>query len=151
MENRMCPHFIMHVSSWRIACVHTLLCMCPQKKPKLAHGDKLNWSNYVGGKRSGYDRRGMLSPRVHTKHTYLPFLRGISHNKAINELRNLGMYPVNTRPTGTHPTYNNYNSVLYSYWVFYCEAEGYNKHHEMARRVLLYVFYAQVEFKGIQG
>ena len=75
--------------------------------------------------------------------------RSISHNRAINELRNLGLYPVNTQPTPTYPRYNNYVRVLYSYWVFYCEAEGYNKHHAMARQVLLYVFYAQPEFRSM--
>ena len=75
--------------------------------------------------------------------------RSISHNKAINELRNLGLYPVNTQPTTTHPRYCNYVRVLYSYWVFYSEAEGYNKHHAMARQVLLYIFYAQPEFRSM--
>ena len=42
----------------------------------------------------------------------------------------------------------NYVSILYSYWIFYCETEGYNKHHAMARQVLLYVFYATPEFKS---
>ena len=75
--------------------------------------------------------------------------RSISHNRAINELRNLGLYPVSTLPTPKYPRYNNYVRVLYSYWVFYCAAEGYNKHHAMARQVLLYVFYAQPQFRSM--
>ena len=42
-------------------------------------------------------------------------LRSVSHNKAINELRNLGLYPVNTQATPIYPTYNNYVSILHSY------------------------------------
>ena len=83
--------------------------------------------------------------RISSKH------RSISHNRAINELRNLGLYPVNTEATPAYPRYNNYLRVLYSYWVFYCEAEGYNKHHAMARQVLLYVFYAQPLFKSMSS
>ena len=75
--------------------------------------------------------------------------RSISHNVAINKLRNSGLYPVNTKPTSEYRSYNNFTSVLYSYWVYYCEAEGYNKHHAMARQVLLYVFYAKPHFKSM--
>lgn len=77
-------------------------------------------------------------------------IRSVSHNRAINELRNLGLYPVNTQPTSVYPRYNNYPIVLYSYWVYYCEAEGYNKHHAMTRQVLLYLFFGEPEFKSKQ-
>ena len=120
----VCPYVILHVSSFFYACLLMFECVCPYV-----------WMH--------------VSPCSHPCVViHLP-LRSVSHNKAINELRNLGLYPVNTRATKDCPVYNNYVSVLYSYWVFYCEAEGYNKHHVMARQVLLYVFYAKSEFKSM--
>lgn len=122
--------------------------VCFQGRPKLTSGEVLNFSNYVPTKAA--DRGAMVSPRISTKHTYLPFLRSVAHNVAINELRNLGLYPVKTRVTKKNPySVFNYNSVLYAYWVFYCNAEGYNRHHAIARKVLLYLFFGKPHFKGM--
>ena len=120
----VCPYVSMNVSSCYHACLLMPSCVCPHA--------------FMG-----------VSPCSHACVLIRLPLRSVSHNKAINELRNLALYPVNTQATATRPTYNNYVSVLYSYWVFYCEAEGYNKHHAMARQVLLYVFYARPEYKSM--
>ena len=43
-----------------------------------------------------------------------------------------------------------YNSprCLYRYWVHYCRAEGLTRSHDMARRILMYLFYATPMYKG---
>lgn len=118
-----------------------------QGKPVLQSGDVLHWKSYRGGKAS--DRPTMKSPRTKSAHSYLAFLRGVSHNYAINALRNLGAYPVQTEATGTTGVYSNFTNVLYYYWCYYCFAEGLNKHHVTAREVLVYLFYAKPDFKGM--
>ena len=118
-------------------------------RPVLQSGDVLTWKSYIGCRAN--DRPPMKSPRTKSAHSYLSFLRIVSHNYAINELRNLGAYPVKTEGTETTGVYTNFTNVLYYYWCYYCCAEGLNKHHVLARQVLMYLFYANPEFKGMSS
>ena len=95
----------------------------------------------------------MVSPTVSTPHIHLQGFRRVSHNRAINALRNAGYYPhaVSAKNCPSGEPYNNYVKVGYKYWVEYCLAEGLSRTSKRARRVLLYVFYAQPIFRGKQS
>ena len=95
-------------------------------------------------------RINMVSPRTTTAHPYLKFCRGVSHNRAINGCRNAGAVPcrVLAKNTPTGQEFDNFSKCLYTYWVNYCSAEGLSRSSKMARRMLMYLFYAKVLFKG---
>ena len=61
----------------------------------------------------------------------------------------MGYFPV-TVVDGKGSPYNNYVKVLYLYFVNYCYAEGLSRSSMEARQVLLYLFFAKVEFKGTE-
>lgn len=73
----------------------------------------------------------------------LPYLRRVSHTRAVNALKEAHLYPLkmnpSTRPDGT--PWNNFAHVLYHYHVFYCVSEGLHRTSVMARKVLIYLFH----------
>ena len=44
--------------------------------------------------------------------------------------------------------YCNYPKCLRYYWLHYCKAEGLHPTHQVARTILLYLFYAKPMFQG---
>ena len=96
------------------------------------------------------------SKRTRTKgsqkaHKHLPFLCVSSVNKAIRELKNLGLYPIRVMaehmPSGKD--WHNFAEVLHTFYVLYCQHQGLVKTSALARRVHLYIFYAA--FDGPRG
>ena len=43
--------------------------------------------------------------------------------------------------TTSGSSFTNFNRVLYTYFIHYCEAEGLTRYHEQSRKVLLYLFH----------
>lgn len=90
--------------------------------------------------------KGSLKP-----HKHLPYLCVSSVNAAVTELKNLGLYPVRVlaanMPSGKD--WNNFAEVLYTFWILYCHNEGLVRTSDMARQVMIYIFYAH--FKGPTG
>ena len=153
---------MLHEDTWECTWAHMLICTRAHVKmhmdkcfyilkgrPVLQSGDVLTWKSYIGCKAS--DRPTMKSPRTKSAHSYLSFLRGVSHNYAINELRNLGAYLVEIEATETTGMYTNATNVLYYYWCYYCHVEGLNKHHVLTRQALMYLFYANPVFEGVSS
>ena len=72
----------------------------------------------------------------------MPFVRKVSHMRAIQGLKNAGLTPLKmdpaTRPDMT--VWNNFAHVNIVYHVHYCAAEGLSRTDEMARLVLIYLF-----------
>lgn len=81
-----------------------------------------------------YSRSNKTVPR-------LPFLRRVSHTKAINALKEAHLFPLNMNPESTpdKAPWNNYAHVIYYYHVFYCVSEGLHRTSVTARKVLLYL------------
>ena len=110
----------------------------------------LTWAKYEVGNRK--ERPDMRSPRTVAPHSYLPFLRGVSHNYAINATHNAGHYPV--RVSGTDPDnvggkeFTTFNKAVYCYYVNYCFSEGLQRTSKLASEVLLYLFHSKPEYKG---
>lgn len=77
-------------------------------------------------------------------HKQLPFLNVSSVTKAITDLKDLGYYPVRCMkdhmPSGQE--WNNFGEVLYVFWIFYCKYEGITRTQDLARIVLIYIFFA---------
>ena len=44
--------------------------------------------------------------------------------------------------------FNNFPKCLTKYWVDYCKAQGLSLSSDLARKILLYLFYAQPVFQG---
>ena len=77
-------------------------------------------------------------------HKELRFLRASSHAACILSLQNLGFYPVQVHAAkmpGGKGSYENIAEVLYNYWLDYLNFEGLEETHDLARSVLLYLFY----------
>ena len=110
------PHAYLHVSSYNFACVLMQFCTCPHAI--------LHVSSYLS----------------------LFFHAAVSHNYAINELRNRGCYPVKVSADDpdnlSRKIFSTYNKCLYLYWIYYCYAEGIHPSDGMARQVLLYLFFS---------
>jgi hypothetical protein len=110
----------------------------------------LTWAKYEIGNRK--ERPDMRSPRTVAPHSYLPFLRGVSHNYAVNATHNAGHYPV--RVSSKDPgnvagkEFTTFNKVIYCYYVNYCFAEGLQRTSKLASEVLLYLFHSKPEYKG---
>ena len=77
-------------------------------------------------------------------------MRNSSVKRMVAKLLNLGLYPcaVKAANTPSKTPFNNFNRVLYSGWVFYCQAEGLTRHHELARMALLYLFFGTFQTKS---
>jgi len=84
-------------------------------------------------------------------HRQLAFLCVSSVNKAIRELKDLGLYPV--RIMGEHmpngKDWDNFAEALHTFYVFYCYFQGLVRTSARARQIHLYVFYAF--FEGPRG
>ena len=74
---------------------------------------------------------------------HVRFLRSASHKYAIRKLLEKGLFPcaVSAKNTNSGASFSNFNQVLYTYFIHYCEAEGLTQYHEMSRKVLLYLFH----------
>ena len=69
----------------------------------------------------------MHSPRTTQPHHYFPFLRGVSHNFAIQAIRALGYFPVSVPADDpdnpSNRPFNNYHKVLMSVHSYYAAHE----------------------------
>ena len=84
------------------------------------------------------------NPNATCAHSNLPFLRAHSVQVGVDGLKNRGLYPVELRPGDTPDKaqpWNNFAQVMYTFHVLYCDAEGLTTTNNLAREVLLYVFY----------
>ena len=84
--------------------------------------------------------------RFSTKpHPELPFLRQASVTGSINAMKNRGVYVVHVKgadmPNGEG--WDNYAQGIYTFWIEYCYREGLSRTSDLARRVLLYLFYGK--------
>ena len=77
-------------------------------------------------------------------HKLLTFLNVSSVNKAVADLKDLGLYPVRCKYMPDGSDWNNFAQVLYSFWILYCYYEGITRTQELARQVLVYLFYAHL-------
>lgn len=90
--------------------------------------------------------------RVHRKRAEaadetLPFLRAGACQSATLELKNLNLYvTIVTDMPGEKKSWNNFPTVLYTFYVYYCVAEGLVKTSELARAVLLYLFHGKCQY-----
>ena len=73
----------------------------------------------------------------------MSFSSQVSHSVACSALKNRGLYPVSVSASLTPhgEPFDNYNTCLYIYHVYYCLAEGITRVHSLARDVLLYLFH----------
>ena len=71
----------------------------------------------------------------------LPFLRRVSHTKAINALKEAHLFPckMNPQTTPDGDPWNNHAHVIYHYHVHYCVAEGLSRSSVLTRQILLYL------------
>ena len=71
------------------------------------------------------------------------FLRSASHKFAIRKLLDKGLFPcaVSARNTNSGESFTNFNRVLYTYFLYYCQAEGLTRYHDLSRKVLVYLFH----------
>ena len=84
-------------------------------------------------------------PRATKTHGSLSFLRQHSFNAAITKMKNACLYPVKLKG-GT--MWNNFPQCMYTLHVYYCELEGLARTQQLARKVLLYIFYGTYTEKG---
>ena len=117
-----------------------------------------------GDRKTGYPLRNEADPRDtvlhngkydHTRiveafadkmraHKELPFLRTSSHSACILSLQNLGFYPVQVhskKMSGGKGSYENIAEVLYNYFLDYLNFEGLEESNDLARKVMIYLFY----------
>jgi len=118
-------------------------------RPRLYSTDVLFWKTYTPEKKKA---EAMRSPRTVTPHNYFRFLRGVSHNYAINASRNLGCFPVTVAADDednlSDRIFCNHTKVLLTYYIHYCYAEGLHPSSQTAREVLVYLFYAKPLYQG---
>ena len=77
------------------------------------------------------------------------YLRAASVQIALEELKNRNLYPVQVGKHVVHNgeqvrmemPWNNFPDVLYTFYVYYCYSQGLTRSMDLARQVLLYVFY----------
>ena len=86
-------------------------------------------------------------PTFHPSKSYksvprLPFIRKVSHTRAIRALKEAGLEPFDMDPKTTpdKKRWNNFARVLLTYWVHYCVSEGISRFDDQARRILLFLF-----------
>ena len=108
-------------------------------KPRRIHitgqGDTYKMTNL-------HTRRDVLLPRNKTCHPRLKKFRGVSHTFAIKKLLKLGMVPfiVTQNQLGEKVrSFSNCNRVRYTYYVFYCYAEGLTIMHDEAQYVSYHI------------
>ena len=85
----ICAHHLDHPELLRAYIKYHMIHGDSNGRPRIVSTDKLVWKAYKAGKKR--DRPGMVSPRTVSPHTYVPFLRGVSHNYAIVQTRNAGI------------------------------------------------------------
>lgn len=82
----------------------------------------------------------------YVKHPHLTFLRRVHVQKAINEMRNLGVYPFKTSedsmPNG-RPSVDNFAQFKVVFHIWYCYFEGLSRSSDLAREVLVYLFHGK--------
>ena len=84
-------------------------------------------------------------------HKSLPFMRSPSLTKAILGLKERNLFPImiSHLKMPTNEPWDNVSTVLYTLWILYSYYEGLVITSQMARQVLLYVFYGV--FDGPKG
>ena len=82
-----------------------------------------------------HTRQEILLPKTKACHPRLKKVRGVSHSYAIKQLLKLGLVPFivtqNQRREKVR-SFGNINRVLYTYYVYYCFAEGLTILHDEA-------------------
>ena len=73
----------------------------------------------------------------------VPFLRKVSHIRAIRKLKDMGLSPkqMDKSTTPNKKRWNNFAKVLYNYYVFYCVSEGIERGSDRARAILVFLFH----------
>ena len=77
-------------------------------------------------------------PRAVKTHGFLSYLRQHAVNAAVTQMKNICCYPIKMKGT---TNWNNFAQYLYTFHVFYCDLEGLQMSNDLARKVLLYLFY----------
>ena len=77
-------------------------------------------------------------PRATKTHGALPFLRRHAVTESLIRQKNACLYPVKMKGK---TNWDNFPQYLYTFHVHYCELEGLQMSHNLARQVLLYLFY----------
>jgi hypothetical protein len=87
------------------------------------------------------------------QHTHLTFLRRVTLQKAVTELRNLGLFPFQTTAesmeAGKAPV-NNFAQVKVVFYIWYCYFEGLPRSSDLAREVLVYLFHGACAVRQTQ-
>jgi len=122
----------------------------------IKRGDKRGFPRFRPGEEvpehQAYLHKTSKRPKVcHKPHKQLPFLCVSSVNKAIRDLKNLGLYPVRVQAENmpNNKNWDNFARVLHTFYVLYCNYQGLVSTSARARQVHLYVFYAN--FDGPRG
>jgi hypothetical protein len=77
-------------------------------------------------------------PRAVKTHSALPYLRQHAVNAAVTRMKDACLYPVKMKG---ETNWNNFPQYLYTFHVHYCDLEGLEMSQNLARKVLLYIFY----------
>ena len=77
-------------------------------------------------------------PRAIKAHGSLPFLRQHVANAAIIRMKNACLYPIKIKGA---TNWNNFPQYGYTFHVHYCDLEGLDMSNDLARLILLYIFY----------
>ena len=85
-------------------------------------------------------------------HKDIPFLRAASVNATVLTMQNRGLYPVRctaeSMPSGVR--WDNFAEVLYTFHAYYCYYEGLALTSDMARAVMLFMFYGNYQWQTRQ-
>ena len=83
-------------------------------------------------------RDDVYMPSALSPHPKLRPLRAIAVKKMVRDLLNMGCKPcaIKGKNTTSGEPFNNFNISLYAGFIFYCNAQGLTKFHDMARSVI---------------
>ena len=84
-------------------------------------------------------------------HKKFKFLHKNSTHKAIEQLRDSGLFPMVCNDVPDVGTWDNFAQVLYTFWIYYCFYEGLTITSDKARLVLIYCFYGKYTTKIKSG
>jgi hypothetical protein len=98
------------------------------------------------------DSERSANPRSTKRHTDLPFLRAFPCNRAFRRMKNGCLYPILVKaassPTGED--WSNFVQCRIEFRAHYCDLEGISRTNNLAREILLYMFYGTYWLRGKQ-
>ena len=93
-----------------------------------------------------------INPRSTKRHSDLVFCRAFPCNRAFRRMKNKCLHPVLVKalcsPTGAE--WNNFVQCRHEWAVHYCDLEGISRTNNLAREIVLYVFYGKYWLRGKQ-